>query len=120
MKLKLDENFAARTVEVFRAEGHDIQTVREEGLCGADDERLYRAGCAEQRCLVTLDMDFSDPLRFDPGACDGIVIIRLPVNPSLELLTAMVRGFMAVMRSTPIDGALWIVEPGRIRIHRPE
>lgn len=118
MKFKLDENFAARTIEIFRAEGHDIETVREEQLCGATDERLYHACCVEHRCLVTLDMDFSDPLRFDPSGCGGIAIIRLPINPSLTLLKAMIRGFVFMLRSTPIDGALWIVEPGRIRIHR--
>lgn len=118
MKFKLDENFASRTVELFRAESHDVETVRAERLSGATDERLYHACCGEHRCIVTLDMDFSDPLRFDPAACDGIVIIRLPTNPSLKLLMAMVRGFLVVMRSTPIAGALWIVEPGRIRIHR--
>jgi predicted nuclease of predicted toxin-antitoxin system len=118
MKFKLDENFASRTIEVFRADGHDIQTVRDEGLCGSDDARLYDACSVEQRCLVTLDMDFGDPLRFDPAGCGGIVILRVPVNPSLQLLTAMIRGFLGVIRLEPIDGALWIVEPGRIRVHR--
>jgi predicted nuclease of predicted toxin-antitoxin system len=118
MKFNLDENFASRTIEVFREEGHDIQTVRDEGLCGVGDVQLHDACRVEQRCLVTLDMDFSDPLRFDPAKCGGIVILRLPVNPSLRLLTAMIRGFLGMIESTPIDSALWIVEPGRIRVHR--
>ena len=77
MKFKLDENFASRTVEVFRSEGHDIQPMRYENLGGASDARLYDACCAEQRCLVTLDMDFSNPVRFDPAECGGIVILRV-------------------------------------------
>jgi hypothetical protein len=28
MKFKLDENFGTRTQELFRAAGHDVQTVR--------------------------------------------------------------------------------------------
>lgn len=119
MKFKLDENFASRTVEVFRANGHDIQTVRDKRLGGAGDARLYKACCAEKRCLVTLDMDFSDPIRFDPVECGGIVILRAPVNPSLRLLTIMTQAFLGMTGSMPIDGALWIVEPNRIRIHRP-
>ncbi len=120
MKFKLDENFGTRTTAVFREAGHDVMTVRDGELCGASDMRLYQVCCAEQRCLVTLDMDFSDPLRFDPAACGGLVVLRLPVNPSLALLTAMIRGFLDVMRATPIEGTLWIVEPGRIRIHTGE
>jgi len=118
MRFKLDENFTVRMGAVFGQAGHDAQTVRDEMLGGASDGHLYDVCCAEQRCLVTLDMDFSNPLRFDPAACGGLVIIRVPVNPSRALLVDMTRALLAFLRSNPINGALWIVEPGRIRVHR--
>ena len=34
MKFKLDENFGSRTQHLFRAEGHDVETVRSQGLDG--------------------------------------------------------------------------------------
>lgn len=39
MKFKLDENFGRRTQSLFRARGHDVQTVIEEGLAGVSDRR---------------------------------------------------------------------------------
>ena len=66
MKFKLDENFGTRTQRIFRAAGHDVQTVRDEGLQGSSDQHLYDVCRFEQRCLVTLDLDFADTIRFQP------------------------------------------------------
>jgi hypothetical protein len=48
----------------------------------------------EQRCLVTLDLDFADTIRFQPVQGAGIAVIRLPRNPSLPLLEQLVRQFL--------------------------
>lgn len=120
MKFKLDENFGRRTVELFHAAGHDAQTVFDENLGGAPDYRLFEVACAESRCLITLDMYFSDPLRFPPAPSAGIVVIRLPINPSLALLTVMIRQFLHAIEAQSPDRALWVLEPGRIRVHQQE
>ncbi|MBU1299684.1 MAG: DUF5615 family PIN-like protein [Bacteroidetes bacterium] len=39
MKFKLDENFGARTQELFRAAGYEVNTVRDEGLQGETSEK---------------------------------------------------------------------------------
>ena len=83
MKFKLDENFGTRTQQVFEAEGHDVQTVRMQGLQGSSDAHLFEVCGSEQRCLVTLDLDFADVIRFPPSLSNGIVVIRFPRNPSL-------------------------------------
>jgi predicted nuclease of predicted toxin-antitoxin system len=66
MKFKLDENFGTRTQQLFRSAGHDIQTIRDQGMQECSDNYLYEVCCAEKRCLVTLDLDFSDVTRFPP------------------------------------------------------
>ena len=86
MKFKLDENFGTRTQEIFRVAGHDVQTVRGQEIQGCLDRHLYEVCCTEQRCLVTLDLDFADVTCFPPTSACGIVIIRVPRNPSLTLL----------------------------------
>lgn len=117
MKFKLDENFGARAQQLFRAAGHDVDNVRNEGLTGASDQELYDICCAEQRCLVTLDLDFSDVLRFPPVRAGGIAIIRLPRNPSLQLLEQLIRPFLDLLKTESVEKRLWIIEVGRIRIH---
>lgn len=118
MKFKLDENFGTRTQRIFRAAGHDVQTVRDEGLQGSSDQHLYDVCRVEQRCLVTLDLDFADTIRFQPVQGAGIVVIRLPRNPSLPLLEQLVRQFLEMLTKMSISGRLWVVEIGRIRVHQ--
>ena len=50
----------------LRERGHDVSTVPEEELCGAEDQAVFVAASEEQRTLVTLDLDFSNPIRFPP------------------------------------------------------
>ena len=120
MKFKLDENFGTRTQHLFQAQGHDVETVLSEGLQGSPDERLLEISQNEQRCMVTLDMDFANVLHFPPYSTSGIAVIRLPKNPSLSALERLVSQFLQALESRSIEGKLWIVETGRIRIHDTE
>jgi predicted nuclease of predicted toxin-antitoxin system len=70
--------------------------------------------------MVTLDLDFADVIRFPPAQSSGIVVIRLPRNPSLAVLEQMVRQFLQALTHMPVEQRLWIVERTRIRIHEPE
>lgn len=120
MKFKLDENFGTRTQHLFQIAGHDIQTVRDEGFKGCSDHNLYELCCTEQRCLVTLDLDFSDVTRFPPDKTGGIVVIRVPRNSSLALLEQLIRQFLQSLTQMSVEKKLWIVEIGRIRVHQSE
>jgi predicted nuclease of predicted toxin-antitoxin system len=118
MKFKLDENFGTRTQSLFRASDHDVETVYEESLSGATDEQIYHVCQAEDRCLVTLDLDFANVLRFPPKDTGGIAVIRLPRNPSLSTLEQLIRQLLKNLESMAIAGQLWIVEVGRVRVHQ--
>ncbi len=116
MKFKLDENLGTRTQDLFRAAGHDVLTVREQGLQGCSDRVIFDVCGAEERCLVTFDLDFADVTRFPPSSA-GIVVIRVPKNPSRLLLERLVKQFLRAAHSSSVEKQLWIVEVGRIRIH---
>ena len=120
MKFKLDENFGVRTQQLFQAQQHDVQTIRDQRLQGCADHRLYEVCRVEQRCLVTLDLDFADVTRFPPSQSNGIVVIRAPRNPSLALLERLVRQFLQELTQAAVEKKLWIVEIGRIRIHESD
>lgn len=105
---------------LFESAGYDVQTVRQESLQGATDGQIYEACCQEGRCLVTLDLDFADVLRFPPQKTGGIVVIRVSRNPSRSLLETMVTQFLQTVRQMSVYKQLWIVEIGRIRIHQAE
>ena len=66
MTFKLDENLGPSLAAPLRDAGYDVQTVIDERLGGASDQDVYEAVCREGRCLITLDLDFSDPIRLTP------------------------------------------------------
>jgi predicted nuclease of predicted toxin-antitoxin system len=120
MKLKLDENFGRRCIDILSSAGHDVATVAEQHMSGASDEDVIRIRHSELRCLVTLDLDFSNPLRFRPADYSGIAVIRMSGRASYTELLSAVTTFVKALETESIAGKLWIVEIGRIRIYRPE
>ena len=66
MRVKLDENLDARLASVVTARGHDVETVATEGLSGQEDDAVFDVCRREERTLITLDLDFSNPFRFPP------------------------------------------------------
>lgn len=119
MKIKLDENLGHACAELLRTAGHDVSTVPEQSLAGADDERLIDVCRKEQRGLVTLGLDFANPLRFRPRDYGGIAVLRLPRKASFTHLKQAVATLVSVLTNDDLSGELWIVEPNRVRIHRP-
>ncbi len=117
MKLKLDENLGHQPFELFRKAGHDVATVHEEGLRSAGDEDLIRAAKREERCLVTLDLEFGNPLRYRPADYSGIAVLRLPAKPVPSDLREAVQTLIQGLKPE-ISKHLWIVEAGRIRIYQ--
>jgi hypothetical protein len=61
MRLKLDENLPVTAAPLLRARGHDVDTVRDEGLTGQPDDAVWRAVQSESRFLVT--QDWASPTR---------------------------------------------------------
>jgi predicted nuclease of predicted toxin-antitoxin system len=119
MKLKLDENFGLRCIDILSSAGHDVATVAGQEMSGAADENVIQVCHAESRCLVTLDLDFANPLRFKPANYSGIGVIRLSGRASYDELLAAVNTFAKALETESITGKLWIIEIGRIRIYRP-
>jgi predicted nuclease of predicted toxin-antitoxin system len=117
LKLKLDENLGHRARTLLEAAGHDVATVHDEHLSSAGDDEVIRASRQEGRCLVTLDLEFGNPLRYRAADFPGIAVLRLPAKISPAHLENAIKTLVQALQPT-IAGHLWIVEPGRIRIYQ--
>ena len=91
MKFKLDENLGSRGAATLREGGHDVATVAEQRMTSAPDPELVQVCGREGRCLVTLDLDFANPLRFRPADYAGIVVLRARTRPTATALVDLVK-----------------------------
>jgi predicted nuclease of predicted toxin-antitoxin system len=117
VRFKLDENLDVRLAPLLAAGGHDADTVRDQALSGASDRQLYDRCRQERRTFVTLDLDFANPFLFPPEPAAGIIVLR-PPKPLLPMIRATLTTALTEILTGNVEGALWIVEPGRIRVHQ--
>ena len=115
-RFKLDENLNEGWAAPLVDAGHDVQSVRQEGLSGSDDGMAAAACQREDRCLVTADLDFAQIIRYPPEEYSGIVILRHPA-PTLRGMSQLMEQLVTALAQMNVSGQLWIVEPGRLRVH---
>lgn len=72
----------------------------------------------EGRCIITADEDFAQIVDYPPDEYSGIVVLWHP-HPNLSRMTALLKQVIKLVETESPVGRLWIVEPGRIRIHEP-
>jgi hypothetical protein len=47
-------------------------------------------------------------------------VIRRPKNPTPALLDSVIQQLVGVLSFQPLEKRLWVMEPGRLRIHEAE
>lgn len=116
----VDEDLPRSTAPALHHAGFAAEDVRDVGLRGQSDERVFDYAQAHHQVLVTADMGFANIIRFPPGSHAGIVVLRVPDElPTSAANHELLRALSDLARED-FTGLLVIVEVGRTRLHRPE
>ena len=118
-RFKLDENIGNRGKQLFIDAGYDVCTIYEQNLQGSPDTEVIAVCQSEKRCLVTLDLYFSNPFIFVPSEYSGIAVLRLPKRSNHQDLIELMQTLIKGLKDNNIEGKLWIVQKGAIRIYEP-
>lgn len=115
MRFKTDENLPVEVVDLLRQEGHDAQSVIDQQLAGHSDRDVAAVCQAEQRALVTLDLDFSDIRSYPPEDYFGIIVLR-PVLQTISSILRLTTRAVSLLDTELLAGRLWVVDESRVRI----
>ena len=115
MRFKVDENLPLETAALLRAAKHEADTVLDEQLSGARDERIAAICKSEGRALLTLDQDFADIRTYPPGEYGGIIVLRIDRQDKVSVLKVVEDVISKLAKESPA-GAIWVVDERQIRI----
>ncbi|HYO60622.1 MAG TPA: DUF5615 family PIN-like protein [Actinomycetota bacterium] len=118
MKIKLDENLPASAAVHLTEAGHDVSTVVDEDLVGANDRDVASAAQAEGRIVVTLDRGFGDLRAYPPGTHPGIIVLHLHDQGAAHVLRAL-RRLTDEVDLASLAGCIAILEEERLRVRPP-
>jgi len=91
-------------------------TIFDQQIVGEPDPQVASVCSAEERALVTLDLDFSDIRTYPPAAYLGIIILRPRTQSKPDVLALLDKLLPLLIGGEPLAGNLWIVRENGIRI----
>lgn len=117
MRIKLDENLSVSVAAVFRAAGHDVDTVVDEQLTGAADRAVLDAATNAGRLVVTLDRGFGDVRSYPPGSHAGVLVLRVE-DQSPPAVERDVQRLVGEVDVEALSGCVAVLRDGALRVRR--
>lgn len=116
MRLLIDVNMPGGLAPVLRGEGHDVLELRELRLQWMPDPQIVARAIAEQRVIVTFDLDFPKLLAHSRGQFPSLVVFRLQAK--FEQVVSLLLRVLEAHAADLAEGAIVVVEPDGMRVRR--
>jgi predicted nuclease of predicted toxin-antitoxin system len=110
-----DMGVGMNVVRELRAGGHDAIHLRDEGLQRLPDPDIFAKAIAEDRIVLTFDLDFADIVAAAGSTSASVIIFRLR-NARAEHVSERLSAALAAAISALKSGAIVMVEESRVRI----
>jgi len=117
MRFLADMGVAIRVVEWLRDEGYDARHLREEELQRLPDDQIFRKAVAENRVVLTFDLDFGQIVASSGRQKVSVVLFRLQNTRTPHVIERLK---VVLQEAGPAleQGAVVVVEESRFRIRR--
>ena len=117
MRFLGDMGVSWRVLEWLRAAGHNAIHLREEGLQRLPNGDIFKKGFAEQRIVLTFDLDFGEILAGSAGQVVSVVLFRLH-DTRTEHVIERLRTVLNESSDALLAGAIVVVEENRLRVRK--
>jgi len=117
MRFLGDMGVSRRVIEWLRAAGHDAVHLRDEGLKRLSNGDIFQKGFAEQRIVMTFDLDFGEILAGSAGQVVSVVLFRLH-DTRTEHVIERLQNVLDQSSAELLSGAIVVVEEGRHRVRK--
>jgi predicted nuclease of predicted toxin-antitoxin system len=117
MRFLADMGVAMRVVEWLRDQGYDARHLREEELHRLPDVQIFRKAIAENRVVLTFDLDFGEIVASSGRQKVNVVLFRLRDTRTPHVIERLK---VVLQEAGPAleQGAVVVVEESRFRIRR--
>ena len=116
----VDEDLPRGLASALRAAGLDARDVRDEGLRGQPDAKIFAYAVEQGFVIVTADIEFGNELVYPPRTHHGVILVRLPETlPGPAIVHAIITPIRMVS-TEDLAATIVVIEPGRIRIRRAD
>ncbi len=115
MRFLADMGVDVRVVRWLRERGHDAKHLRDEGLQRMPDGEIFTKAIAEDRVILTFDLDFGEIAALSKGKKASVVLFRLHNTRTphvIDRLAAVLADTTAALEK----GAVVLVEETRHRV----
>jgi predicted nuclease of predicted toxin-antitoxin system len=118
MKLLVDVHISPRTVAFLRRLGHDVARVGTDYLrATATDVDIVAAAIADERSIVTQDVDFSAIVALSNSTRPSVVLLRL-TTAKIEIVNDLLDRALPMVAADLASGALVTIEEHQVRVRR--
>ena len=116
LRFVIDEDQPRSLGRLLKELGHEVKDIRDHGLRGAADEKIYRFTQKNKAVLLTSDFGFSNILHYPPKNHDGIVIVHFPNEITTDRVNEeIIKQLREFPNEGDFRGRLIILEPGKVR-----
>lgn len=116
MKFLIDEDMPRSTADLLRSLGIEAIDIRDVGLKGAADAKIFMFAQKEGFIIITRDKEFGNIVKYPLGSHCGIIVVMLPYTFVRSQILDTIRRFFTSVEMNKLSSNLIVLEVEKYRI----